>query len=99
MYCLSVGNMDFESIKYEIRMFDIAEIRLDMCRLSTEQVRYLFGIHKNLIATFKKTENFPDSYRKKVLKTAISSGAAWIDLDFEHDQIFFSLELDRKSVV
>ena len=83
MYCLSLGIKDFKEAKRLIKDFDIAEIRLDLCDFDRRQVKEIFASHDNLIATFRKKEGISPGYRISILKTAIVSGAKWVDIDMD----------------
>jgi 3-dehydroquinate dehydratase-1 len=93
MYCLSIGDQDIEYVISEIKNFEIAEIRLDLCNFKKEQLEQVFSLHNNLIATFRKSELHNDKTRKKYLVKAMKSGAAWIDIDFINDSESLRQEL------
>lgn len=82
MYCLSTGNSDFQSLIEEIKAYDMAEIRLDLCNFDFNQIKKIFSIHHNLIATFRKNDCNSEIQRFESLKYAVLSGAKWIDLDY-----------------
>lgn len=93
MYCLSIGDQDIEFVISEIKNFEIAEIRLDLCNFKKEQLEQVFSQHDNLIATFRKSEIYNVKIRKKYLIKAMKSGAAWIDIDFLNDSESLRKEL------
>lgn len=95
MYCLSIGNQSAKKIIKIINDFEIAEIRLDLCDLDKSQITQVFSSHDNLIATFRKVENYSDKYRLKALKNAIKNGAKWIDVDMESNSKEFINEIDK----
>jgi 3-dehydroquinate dehydratase-1 len=82
MYCLSTGNPNFQSLIEEIKAYDMAEIRLDLCNFNSDQIKNVFSIHPNLIATFRKNNSNNETQRFDSLKDAILSGAKWIDIDY-----------------
>ena len=101
MYCLSTGNSDYESLIEEIKLFDMAEIRLDLCNLNSDQIKKVFSIHKNLLATFRKNINNTEHQRFVSLKNAILSGAKWIDIDYRTEtkqfiEKFITIAKDQK---
>ena len=73
--------------------FDIAEIRLDLCDFDRRQVKEIFALHNNLIATFRKKEGISPGYRTSILKTAIVSGAKWVDIDMKVNDNEFIREM------
>lgn len=87
MYCLSIGDKDTDLIINAIKDFQIAEIRLDLCDFTLQEITKVFLTHPNLIATCRKTHKSYESQEAQ-LRTAINAGAAWIDIDItEHDGI------------
>lgn len=85
MICISIGEYGFsacrkavkkcESIKGRFKNEIVAEIRLDLCGLSQDDVVELFTTAKiPLLATLRKNE-------KNLLRSAIEMGASYIDLD------------------
>lgn len=101
MYCLSTGNSDYESLIEEIKLFDMAEIRMDLCNLNSDQIKKVFSIHKNLLATFRKNINNTEHQRFVSLKNAILSGAKWIDIDYRTEtkqfiEKFITIAKDQK---
>jgi len=82
-YCLSIGLKDFDKAIKVIQDYDMAEIRLDLCEFDRRQVKAIFASHNNLIATFRKNNRATDQYRLSILKTAIVSGAKWVDVDID----------------
>lgn len=101
MYCLSTGNSDYESLIEEIKLFDMAEIRLDLCNLNSYQIKKVFSIHKNLLATFRKNINNTEHQRFVSLNNAILSGAKWIDIDYRTEtkqfiEKFITIAKDQK---
>ena len=61
----------------------MAEIRLDLCHFTLDQIKKIFRSHNNLIATFRRNEGIEEKFRIGYLKAAIDAGAKFIDLDFE----------------
>lgn len=98
MYCLSIGNFGTKKIIKKIKDFEIAEIRLDLCDLNKNQIAQIFSSHNNLIATFRKNENYSDKQRIKTLKTAIKYGAKWIDVDMESNSKEFIKRIDKLRI-
>lgn len=101
MYCLSTGNSDYESLIEEIKLFDMAEIRMDLCNLNSDQIKKVFSIHKNLLATFRKNINNTEHQRFVSLNNAILSGAKWIDIDYRTEtkqfiEKFITIAKDQK---
>jgi 3-dehydroquinate dehydratase type I len=60
----------------------LAEIRLDLARLSIEEVDEIFGQPLKLIATCRPGP-FPEAQRLDLLKRAVRAGAAYLDIEIE----------------
>lgn len=86
MICVSLKNKDIDQLYTILERPDVqmAEIRLDTCDLSTEDVEDLFSsIDKPLVATFKFTDQADAAKAESQLLTAINAGAAYLDLDID----------------
>ena len=73
----------------------MAEIRLDLCDFNYTQIKKLFSIHNNLIATFRGSGKPLGRYRRNIFKTAIKSGARWIDLDMDYNDNSFICNISK----
>jgi len=80
--CVSIGNVDFQTISTLLPTLSLAEIRVDLLNLSRDELRHLFNLHENLIATYRPKEAEFD-LMLKILTDAIGHGAAWVDVDIE----------------
>jgi len=87
MICISLANKSFSECLKIVRKEQMAEVRMDLLDLETDQVRQLFSSSNRLIATFRKGVS-ADSKRFEYLAEAINSGAAWIDMDLSADESF-----------
>lgn len=59
--------------------YEIAEIRLDLCKFSDKDIQSIFASHKNLIATYRGPES--DQEKERVFRLALEAGARMIDVD------------------
>ena len=86
MICTTIQNRNLEEIfallsRPEIEM---AEIRLDRCDLSQEDIDELFsGSDTPLVATCRISEELPASVAEARLIRAIQAGAAYVDVELE----------------
>lgn len=80
--CVSIGNTDFQSINILLPTLSLAEIRIDLLNLNRVELKQLFSLHDNLIATYRPKEAKFD-LMLKILIDAIGYGAAWVDVDIE----------------
>ena len=85
MICTCIQNKDLDGILeiLENKHTEMAEIRLDRCRLSDDEIRELFSeTDTPLIATCRIAECSPDEADRK-LCLAIESGARYADLELD----------------
>lgn len=87
MFCVSIAESGFNNILENIKGVEMAEIRLEKADLTSSQISKLFETHSNLIATCR-AEGLTNSRRLQILKTAIDSGAAWIDIEIESEDAY-----------
>lgn len=86
MICVSLANKDIDSIFQILERPDVqmAEVRLDSCPLTMEEVEDLFSsIDKPLIATYRLADASLVAEAEAKLLTAIQAGAAFLDLDID----------------
>lgn len=86
MICVSLANKDIDSIFQILERPDVqmAEVRLDSCPLTIEEVEDLFSsIDKPLIATYRLADASQVAEAEAKLLTAIQAGAAFLDLDID----------------
>lgn len=83
MICVSIQNKNLEEIFDILDTVEMAEIRLDRCELSDEDIDLLFSSSDvPLIATCRLSECDEKEAEKK-LKIAIEAGAKYADLEIE----------------
>lgn len=85
MICVSIQNKGLEEIFQIIPQLEMAEIRLDRCPLSDEDIEELFSCcDVPLIATCRIGEAGAKEAQRKLL-LAIEAGAKFVDLEIEAD--------------
>lgn len=87
-FCLSVGSPDFQKVLKEIQSYEWAEIRLDLCHFSKEEITRIAQSHGHLIFTFRSNVEVDDAKRLDLLSHAIESGAAYVDIDIRNQESF-----------
>jgi 3-dehydroquinate dehydratase type I len=90
MICISIGLPTVERCEALLKDPDIrlAEIRLDGARLSIEDIRTIFTLPPQLIATCRPGSGLNEKERKKILLTAVEAGAAFVDIELESGGVF-----------
>jgi 3-phosphoshikimate 1-carboxyvinyltransferase len=81
MICVSIQNKEFAEIQALLPSLEMAEIRLDRCALSDEEIEQLFSQSDvPLIATCRMAE---EPSAPEILERAIKAGAKYVDLEME----------------
>jgi 3-dehydroquinate dehydratase-1 len=82
MICISLAIKDFQRLSEIVKEVDLAEIRIDLCRLNKEEIARIFSSQPNLIATCRPGL-FSEAERIHFLKEAIVSGAGYVDIEID----------------
>ncbi|MBO7124879.1 MAG: type I 3-dehydroquinate dehydratase [Bacteroidales bacterium] len=105
MICVSVTEKEIAKIISVAHSAEMAEIRIDLCGLDEQSVTDVFSqISVPTIATCRP-EFCDDEKRAKLLKTAILSGATYVDVEIESQENFkkeimnFAHEKGSKCIV
>ena len=81
MICVSIQNKELQEIQELLQGLEMAEIRLDRCALSDEEIEQLFSQSDvPLIATCRLSE---EPGAPEILERAIKAGAKYVDLEME----------------
>ena len=105
MICVSIGNITFNNAKNIINNENFVELRLDKMNVTNDEIKTLFSQDCKLIATYRKTGNITDDERLIGLKTAIDSGAYYVDVDINNSEdfineiIFHAKNKNRKIII
>jgi 3-dehydroquinate dehydratase-1 len=87
MLCISISEPSVKKILNLIRNSEIAEVRLDLMELNDQEIEKVFSCEGKVIATCCAGK-FSDGQRKKKLKKAIESGAAYVDIEIDAPDAF-----------
>ncbi len=88
MICVALQENNVKRCLQIIEKVEMAEIRIDMAKLSIDDVKQIFRTStKPLIATCRP-EFCSDEVRMELLKTAIKAGAAFVDVEIESSEAF-----------
>lgn len=86
MICTTIQNRNLEEIfeLLENPQIEMAEIRLDKCDLSQDEIEELFsGSDTPLVATCRISDELPANVAEARLIRAIQAGAAYVDVELE----------------
>ncbi|HLP60067.1 MAG TPA: type I 3-dehydroquinate dehydratase [Candidatus Deferrimicrobium sp.] len=87
MICVSIAYLSFEQCQEVLKDIEMAEIRLDRLHFSLQQVREIFSMHRQLIATCRPG-TLGDEERKELLLAAGEAGAAFLDIESDAEPGF-----------
>lgn len=80
MYCVSIANGTYEECKSLILEHPLVELRLDLLKLSHEEIAYLCQLPAKIIATCRASISSVDVQRALLLHAA-ESGASYVDIE------------------
>lgn len=80
MICVSIAERDFDRCREALLDSELAELRIDQTDFSEEEIRELFALPRDLIATCRPGTK-SDPQREALLCAAVSSGAAYVDIE------------------
>lgn len=83
MICCSIGNRTAGEILSLLDQVEMAEIRLDLCRLSDDDIEEVFSSDVPLIATYRTPQGGDYREAERQLTLAIRYGARYVDLEIE----------------
>ena len=87
MICVSFSDKSILENLKQLEKYNRVEIRMDMMMPAMDEIVQIFSSPVQLIATCKKVD-LQDEKRFEMLKTAIESGAAFIDIDLDEPRTF-----------
>ena len=88
MICVALQESNVAKCLQILKSVEMAEIRIDLAKLSEADVAQIFAQSPvQLIATCRP-DNYTDEQRLALLKTAITSGAAFVDIEIESKPAF-----------
>ncbi|MDD5305980.1 MAG: type I 3-dehydroquinate dehydratase [Deltaproteobacteria bacterium] len=83
--CVSVSGRTAEDLERALEGHKLAEVRLDLCDVSCNDIRRIFSEHPGLVATCRPGR-FGAAERRERLLAAVEAGAAYVDLEVDCDQ-------------
>jgi 3-dehydroquinate dehydratase type I len=88
MICVSIAESDFARCRDALSTSDLAELRIDKTDFSKSEIQELFALPVDIIATCRPGTK-SEAQRESLLLTAISSGAAYVDIEVNADTDYF----------
>jgi 3-dehydroquinate dehydratase-1 len=88
MICVSIAEPDFDRCREALLDSEFAELRIDQTDFSDIEVKELFALPVDIIATCRPGTK-EDSLRESLLLAAIISGASYVDIEVNADIDYF----------
>lgn len=82
MICASIAEKDVNKCIEWLNSVEMAEIRIDLTEFDNNEIKKVFTHRKKMIATCRPGK-IRDEDRLEMLKTAIESGASYVDIEYE----------------
>ena len=82
MICISIGNMSFEKCRELVRREEFVELRLDLLKLTKNQLKEVADLPGKKIITCRQGD-YTDNERLELFSEAIGCGVDYIDLELE----------------
>ncbi len=89
MICVSINAENYNDCDIYLTKYSFIEFRLDSTRMTLDEIKRLFKTTNKLIATCRKGK-YSDIERQNILITAVKSGAMFVDLDYQTEEINIS---------
>ena len=83
MICVALQESDVSNCLEILESVELAEIRIDLAQLSKDDVVTIFSESSSQLIATCRPDNYTDEERMDLLKVAISSGAAFVDIEIE----------------
>lgn len=83
MICCSIANRNAKGILSLLEEVEMAEIRLDLCHLSDDDIEEVFSSDTPLIATYRTAQGGDYREAERQLTLAIRYGARYVDLEIK----------------
>lgn len=81
MICVSIGSVSAKGCIEAVKKHELCELRLDKLNLTEQDIKTIFSLNKNLIASYRDC----NSAQKRIplLEKAMASGAKYVDIDVQ----------------
>ncbi len=87
MICVSLANINYKNLELKLTSFEMVEVRIDLLDFSNEELNRIFSKQISSIATCRSSK-FSDKERLELLKSAIISGANYVDIEIDSPQSY-----------
>jgi 3-dehydroquinate dehydratase-1 len=94
MICVSIAENDFSRCRDSLLGCELAELRIDLTDFSEAEIRKLFTLPVDIIATCRPGTK-SEQQRESLLLSAIASGAAYVDIEVNAGTDYFKRISDK----
>jgi 3-dehydroquinate dehydratase-1 len=94
MICVSIAEPNFRHCRDALLDSELAELRIDRTDFSENEIKKLFALPVDTIATCRPGTK-KEAQRQSLLLAAISSGATYVDIEVEANRDYFQKMRDR----
>ncbi len=88
MICISIADVTAAEAVKLISENELCEVRIDKLKLENDDIKSVFSARGKTIATYRPSEGLSESARIESLLLAMQSGAAYVDIEVETDDLF-----------
>jgi 3-dehydroquinate dehydratase-1 len=88
MICVALQETNVTKCLQILNTVELAEIRIDLAKLSIDDVQKIFSESKTPLIATCRPDNYSDEERLILLKTAITAGAKYVDIEIENNLQF-----------
>ena len=88
MICVALQETNVTKCLQILNTVELAEIRIDLAKLSVDDVKKIFSESKTPLIATCRPDNYSNEERMILLKSAITAGAKYVDIEIENNQPF-----------
>lgn len=86
MICVAIQEKDVNTCLALLENIELGEIRIDLCKFDTYQVKEVFSKSKARLIATCRPDGLTAEQQKQLLITAIENGASMVDIEIEADE-------------
>jgi len=88
MICVAIREKNPEKYPELLKNTDLAEIRIDLAELSKIDIEKIFSESQSKLIATCRPDNYTITEQTELIKTAISAGAAYVDVEIEASKAY-----------
>src|ERR1035437_3600032 len=87
MICVALQETNVTKCLQILNTVELAEIRIDLAKLSIDDVKKIFSESKTPLIATCRPDNYSNEERMILLKSAITAGAKYVDIEIKNNTI------------